>query len=126
MTVDTLLDRLPRFALPHFQRGQVWREDSISLLFESLMLDTPCGSIILWEPPGEVLDFGEPVEAWGTTQPEFLVVDGQQRLTSMGLVLGSGQRWALNLAAVPEFLDTADVRPGTSPQGPAPVRTHPR
>ena len=75
------------------------------------MLDTPCGSIIVWVPPGPVLDFGEPVDAWGTAQPDFLVVDGQQRLTALGLVLGSGQRWALNLAAVPEFWDAADVRP---------------
>ena len=111
VTVEALMSAMPRFALPHFQRGQVWRGDSISLLFESLMLDTPCGSIILWVPPGPVLDFGEPVDAWGTAQPDFLVVDGQQRLTALGLVLGSGQRWALNLAAVPAFWDAADVRP---------------
>lgn len=61
VTVDSLLAALPGFALPHFQRGQVWRGESISLLLESLMLDTPCGSIILWVPDGELSDYGEPV-----------------------------------------------------------------
>ena len=27
--VDTLLAAMPRFAFPHFQRGQAWRGDSI-------------------------------------------------------------------------------------------------
>lgn len=119
VSVATLLDWMPQLGLPHFQRGQVWRHDSVSRLLESLMWDTPCGSIILWVPTGSVADFGVPAE-WGTTSTDYLVVDGQQRLTALSSVLtsredsthkGQVEDWSLNLAAIPEFLPCADIAP---------------
>lgn len=112
-SIAELLSALPGFAIPHFQRGQVWRDDSIARLFESLMLDTPCGSIILWAPDQPIMEVGEPVPQWGTDEPRFLVVDGQQRLTALSLALGLDSSWAMNLAAFQEFRSLADQPPGT-------------
>lgn len=91
MSAGDLLDASGRFGLPHFQRGHVWHRDSVSRLLESLMWDTPCGSIILWRPEGLIDDFGEPVREWGTNGLEYLVIDGQQRLTALRDALRSRQ-----------------------------------
>ena len=105
VTVGELVHALPQLALPHFQRGHVWGDSAVSSLLESLMLDTPCGSIILWVPEGPMDDLGEQVPEWGSgsTDPAFLVVDGQQRLTALAEVWRSGRRWALNRAAFAEL-----------------------
>ena len=65
MTVDELLANLPHFGLPHFQRGRVWDDTAVSMLMESLIDDTPCGSIILWRPRGKSLAHGERPIDWG-------------------------------------------------------------
>lgn len=116
-TVSELLAALPRLALPHFQRGHVWDEVSASRLLESLMLDTPCGSIILWVPDGELSDHGEPVAEWGSDAPAFLVVDGQQRLTALADAWNPDRRWALNRAAFPGLRAGQDRRRIESPEG---------
>lgn len=118
VTIGALLEHRFRLGLPHFQRGQVWGEDSYSRLLESLMWDTPCGSIILWVPPAPAADHGVFAD-WGTTTLEYLVVDGQQRLTALSLMLdpaedsASAGGWSMNLAAVPQFRAAADVAPTT-------------
>jgi hypothetical protein len=77
------------------------------MLMESLIDDTPCGSIILWRPAGGIARQGSVPGDWGRPQdrPRLLVVDGQQRLTALKTLWSSSQdnRWALNLAAFPEF-----------------------
>lgn len=113
-TIRELLDSLPRLGLPHFQRGQVWDDVAVSRLLESLMLDTPCGSVILWVPESHrsgVHALGVGVHEWGTNAAEFLVVDGQQRLTALSKVFASPSTWAINLAAVPEFRPYFDELP---------------
>jgi hypothetical protein len=64
--------------VPHFQRGLVWEESSVSLLLESLYYETPCGSIILWTPLN-ALQQGTPLGK----EPQYLIVDGQQRIRSL-------------------------------------------
>lgn len=122
VTVDGLLGALPELGMPHFQRGQVWRSDSVSRLMESLIWDTPCGSIILWVPDGPIDTFGEPVPDWSAagdrtaSAVQFLVVDGQQRLTALRSVLDrdpdTEPTWALNLAALPELWPLLPAAPG--------------
>jgi hypothetical protein len=113
-SIEDLIGCLPQLGLPHFQRGQVWNDSSISRLLESLMLDTPCGSLILWAPqelqeaPDEI---GVPVQMWGTESLDYLVVDGQQRLTALSRVFKSNERWAINLAAIPELRAVFDQQP---------------
>jgi hypothetical protein len=64
--------------VPHFQRGLVWEESSVSLLLESLYYGTPCGSIILWTPVNASQQ-GTPLGK----KPQYLIVDGQQRIRSL-------------------------------------------
>ena len=81
--VKNILDNFPLLGVPHFQRGLVWQNDSVSLLLESLYFGTPCGTIILWETKrGRETDYGLPLlESTKEPQrPRFLIVDGQQRM----------------------------------------------
>ena len=76
-----------RLQLPDFQRGWIWDDDRIRSLLASVSLSYPIGAIMLLETGGENVRFqarpiegvpGEPVK-----NPEILVLDGQQRLTSL-------------------------------------------
>lgn len=110
-TVSLLLEALPHLGLPHFQRGQVWDDASRSRLLESLSTGTPCGSVILWRPAHDVAQQGEAVPVWRTGKMQWLVVDGQQRLTALAEVLDPENRWGLNLAAAPELWPEGRTRP---------------
>lgn len=107
VTVAELVKALPTLGLPHFQRGRVWDDRAVSMLMESLIDDTPCGSIILWRPAGRITRQGEVPGDWGEPEgkPRLLVVDGQQRLTALRALWfdSSDNRWAVNLVAFPEF-----------------------
>lgn len=104
VTVEELLHNLSRLGLPDFQRGRVWNNAAVSSLMESLIDDTPCGSIILWRPTGGAKTQGERPRDWGNAQlppPDLLVVDGQQRLTALRALWNDD--WAINLVAFPQL-----------------------
>ena len=81
--------------LPDFQRGWVWDDDHIRSLIASVSLSYPIGSVMLLETGGDGARFkpravqGAPVE--NGKMPGTLILDGQQRLTSLYLALRSGQ-----------------------------------
>lgn len=112
-TIGSLLDNREQFALPHFQRGSVWNDDAKSKLLESLTLNTPCGSIILWEPEGfesHKEKHGSLVKDWSGSNWEtvrYLVVDGQQRLTNLSQIFRTTEKnqWTLNLVKIPSLKD---------------------
>ncbi len=86
--VETIVTLAYKLGLPHFQRGSVWKESDYARLLESLTLDTPCGAILLWKPIGLTEEFGQfGLKAWeggvANSIPEYLVLDGQQRITAM-------------------------------------------
>jgi len=92
-TKESLLDMLRSIAdgktqLPDFQRGWVWDDDHILSLLASLSLAYPVGTVMMLETGGEGVRFkprpveGTPVNG---TQPDRLILDGQQRLTSLYL-----------------------------------------
>ncbi len=92
-TKESLLDMLRSIAdgktqLPDFQRGWVWDDDHIRSLLASLSLSYPVGTVMMLETGGEEVKFKprpvEGVEANGA-RPERLILDGQQRLTSLYL-----------------------------------------
>jgi Protein of unknown function DUF262 len=82
--VRDLLQSYDQMAIPHFQRGLVWDPGSVALLLESLYFGTPCGSILLWRPKHP----REHGVALGK-RPEYLIIDGQQRIRSLHDVLAS-------------------------------------
>ncbi len=129
-SVHYLLSLYDVMGIPHFQRGLVWNDENTSLLLESLYFDTPCGTIVLWEPvePGK---HGVPL-----SRPEdlrYLVIDGQQRIRSLHNALepeneqsamdslddeegepgdigpNAPRVWCLNLSRVPELTGFFDA-----------------
>ena len=73
--------------LPDFQRGWVWDDEHITAVLTSVARSFPIGAIMTLQSGGEVRFKPRPVE--GVTlkgeapNPDRLLLDGQQRLTSM-------------------------------------------
>ncbi len=76
--------------LPVMQRRYVWKSTQVRDLFDSLYRGYPVGSILVWERPsreeGRNLDVGEDAGE-RCTGKEKLLLDGQQRLTSLTAIL---------------------------------------
>lgn len=77
-----------RLQLPDFQRGWVWDDDRIKDLLSSVSVSFPIGAIMQLETGGESVRFKpRPIAGAPNTiarvQPDALVLDGQQRLTSL-------------------------------------------
>ncbi|MCJ7603922.1 MAG: DUF262 domain-containing protein [Desulfobulbaceae bacterium] len=81
--------------LPDFQRGWVWDDDHISSLIASISLAYPVGAVMLLETGGDGVRLKpRPIEGVileNGKEPEKLILDGQQRLTSLYLSLKSGK-----------------------------------
>jgi len=79
--------------LPDFQRGWVWDDTHIKSLIASLSLSYPIGAVMFLEAGGVPFKprLFEGVSLQPAPKPKTLVLDGQQRLTSMYLALRSGQ-----------------------------------
>jgi len=76
-----------KIQLPDFQRGWVWDDDHVKSLLVSIARSFPVGAVMLMETGGEVRFQVRPVEGIAagdvTDKPERLILDGQQRLTSL-------------------------------------------
>lgn len=76
-----------KIQLPDFQRGWIWDDDHISSLLASLSLSYPIGAVMLLETGNPQVRFRprlvEGVQLSREVDPERLVLDGQQRLTSL-------------------------------------------
>lgn len=79
--------------LPDFQRGWVWDDNHIRSLIASLSLSYPIGAVMFLEAGGVPFKprLFAGVHLQPAPSPKTLVLDGQQRLTSMYLALRSGQ-----------------------------------
>lgn len=75
-----------RTVLPEIQREYVWSEQKARDLVDSLYKKFPIGSVLLWRPQSvsdfRLLEGQENV----TKDPDWLILDGQQRLTSLGQI----------------------------------------
>lgn len=73
--------------LPDFQRSWVWDEDRIRSLIASVSRAFPIGALMTLETGGEVDFKPRPIEgappAAEQTRPQALLLDGQQRMTSL-------------------------------------------
>ncbi|MBM2814378.1 MAG: hypothetical protein HW421_1140 [Ignavibacteria bacterium] len=78
---------LGKIQLPDFQRGWVWDDDHIRSLIASVTLSYPIGAVMLLETGGEDVRFKarliEGLKLHRIPNPEKLILDGQQRLTSL-------------------------------------------
>jgi len=79
-----------KIQLPDFQRGWVWDDEHVRSLLVSLGRSFPVGAVMLLETGGAVRFQVRPVEnvpLEGLDAPEKLILDGQQRLTTLTQVL---------------------------------------
>ena len=79
--------RTGHLQLPDFQRGWVWDDEHIKCLLASVSVSFPIGAVMLLQTGGEHIRF-KPRPLAGAdealrAEPETLVLDGQQRLTSL-------------------------------------------
>lgn len=98
ITLNTLISRLKegRFVIPDFQREFEWRPWNIKDLMRSIFLDYYIGSRLLWKGKKENFQAlsceivygydgttGQHPWNYGNGKPEYIVLDGQQRLTAL-------------------------------------------
>src|SRR5437868_4132362 len=88
-----LLDQIVegKIQLPDFQRGWVWDDEHVRSLLVSVARSFPVGAVMLLETGGEARFQVRPVEnvPFSSMPPEaeLLILDGQQRLTTLTQVL---------------------------------------
>ena len=94
MKVSTILDSidLGNMALPEFQRGYVWNRKQVRGLMQSLYKRYPVGSLLVWTTEGQATAMRG--EAPGSVKVVKLLLDGQQRITSLyGIMRGHEPRF---------------------------------
>ena len=89
-TVEELVGMIERgeLRLPEMQRRYVWRSTRVRDLLDSLYRGYPSGTILFWETdeavPQQEFAIGQEHNPYQTTR---LLLDGQQRLTSLSAVI---------------------------------------
>ena len=89
-SVQDLVNQIKRkeIVLPEMQRRYVWKSSQVRDLVDSLYRGYPSGAILLWETPGDVKLQDFAVEQDGVPLgSQQLLLDGQQRLTSLTALL---------------------------------------
>lgn len=99
-TKESLLDLLRsirdgKTQLPDFQRGWVWDDEHIRSLLASISLSYPIGAVMMLQTGNPDVRFKprlvEGISMAHLPEPERLILDGQQRLTSLFQSLFLGQ-----------------------------------
>lgn len=89
-SVEELVSMIERgeLRLPEMQRQYVWRSTRVRDLLDSLYRGYPSGAILLWETdedvPQQKFAIGQSTNPYQSTR---LLLDGQQRLTSLSAVI---------------------------------------
>lgn len=88
ISLNTLVNRLKegRYMIPNFQRQFEWEPWDITSLMRSIFLDYYIGSLLLWRGTEENYNAlsCEHIEGYQNGgNPEYIVLDGQQRLTAI-------------------------------------------
>ena len=109
-----LLDELDsgQLALPDFQRSFVWAPDATRELIVSMIRSFPAGALLFLQGGGAIFKARAAEEAPALQgQPSYLVLDGQQRLSSLyQAVFGVGQsRFFLDIGALIAGAEINDV-----------------
>ena len=90
LSIDELVKKIERgdIRLPEMQRQYVWQKTRVRDLLDSLYREYPSGTILTWETDEGVVtrDFAVGQDETNTTNFQLLL-DGQQRLTSLSAIL---------------------------------------
>lgn len=80
-----------KIQLPDFQRGWIWDDEHVQSLLTSIARSFPIGAVMLLETGGDMRFQVRPIEhvSFNSAVPEAesLILDGQQRLTTLTQVL---------------------------------------
>ena len=76
-----------RLILPEFQRGYVWKRDKVRAYVSSLYRGYPTGSFLIWTTPDPGRIRGGAGASDSSDKFFYLILDGQQRLTSVYTVI---------------------------------------
>ena len=113
-SVGRWMDELYRgeLALTDFQRSQVWSPELVSRYLKAILGGQPTGTLLMVEP-GEDLE-GRPIDGNDAdiSQATTLILDGQQRLTSLwhGLMDAGNRRYYIRVKNIAEMdLGVCDV-----------------
>ncbi len=94
------------WSIPEFQRGFVWKATQVRDLAESLWLDYPIGSLLLWNSG----DGTEPRLASDAQAPALWVVDGQQRTAALCILFGRKPYWWTSVEEWEKTVRKYDIR----------------
>ncbi len=95
-----------RWSIPEFQRGFVWKPTQVRDLAESLWLDYPIGSLLVWNSAGQT----EARIALDAQRPTQWLVDGQQRTTALCVLFGRKPYWWSSAEEWNRTLKRYDIR----------------
>jgi hypothetical protein len=95
-----------KWSVPEFQRGFVWKATQVRDLAESLWLEFPIGSLLLWNSDARQ----EERVAKDGARPSLWIVDGQQRTTALAILFGRKPYWWASAEEWNKLLKRYDVR----------------
>ncbi len=89
LTVNQLIEKIDtgELGLPELQRPFIWKDSKVRDLFDSLMRGYPIGYLMLWECPALEKKKSIGVDIHSYDSPKEVIIDGQQRLTSLYAVM---------------------------------------
>ena len=89
LTVNQLIEKIDtgELGLPELQRPFIWKDSKVRDLFDSLMRGYPIGYLMLWECPALEKKKSIGVDIHSYNSPKEVIIDGQQRLTSLYAVM---------------------------------------
>lgn len=89
LTVSQLIEKIDtgELGLPELQRPFIWKDTKVRDLFDSMMRGYPIGYLMLWECPKLDKKKAIGVDPHSYDSPKEVIIDGQQRLTSLYAVI---------------------------------------
>jgi hypothetical protein len=94
------------WSIPEFQRGFVWKATQVRDLIESLWLNYPIGSLLVWDSGSDSVEERNVTDG---VRPVWLV-DGQQRATALGILFGRKPYWWSDASSWEATIHKYDIR----------------
>src|SRR5215831_10200812 len=114
-SLGSLIDKLRegRFCIPDFQRDFEWEPKDVRDLMKSIFLDYYIGTLLLWKGKAENFTALTCIPIYGFTgesHPEFIALDGQQRLTAIYYAcFGPAKEFPKRKNAIAFFVNVRDL-----------------
>lgn len=89
LSIGNLIDNIDTgsLGLPELQRPFIWKDSKVRDLLDSMMRGYPIGYLMLWQCPTQDKKIPIGVGEHSYKSPSAVIIDGQQRLTSLYAVM---------------------------------------